>query len=132
MHHEREEDPRLWVRPAHALGDLVGANAQDHRADVLGSSRLKEVGAAAGAVANVVAHEVGDHAGIARVILWDSLLNFTDEVGANISSLGVDTATELGEERNERSAEAVADDQERRLCWALKSTEEDEDGVDAE
>ena len=132
VHHEWEEDPRLWVRPAHALGDLVGANAQDHGADVLGSSRLKEVGAAAGAVANVVAHEVGDHAGVARVILWDSLLNFTNEVGANIGSLGVDTAAELGEERNKRSAEAVANDQERRLCWALKSTEEDEDGVDAE
>ena len=80
MHHEREEDPRLWVCPAHALRDLVGANAQDHRADVLGSSRLKEVGAAAGAVANVVAHEVGDHACIARVILWDPLLNFANEI----------------------------------------------------
>ena len=132
MHHEWEEDPRLWVRPAHPLRNLVGANAQDHGADVLGSSRLKEVGAAAGAVANVVAHEVGDHAGIARVILWDALLNFTDEVGANISSLGVDTTAKLGEERNKRSAEAVANDQERRLCWALKSTEYDEDGVDAE
>ena len=101
VHHEREEDPRLWVRPAHALRDLVGADAQDHCADVLGSSRLKEVGAAAGAVANVVTDEVGDHACVAGVILWDPLLNFSNEVGANVSSLGVDTTTELGEERNE-------------------------------
>ena len=132
VHHEREEDPRLWVRPAHAFCDLVGANAQDHRADVLGGSGFEEVGATAGAVADVVAHEVGDHACIARVILWDPLLNFADEVGANVSSLCIDTATELGEERNERCAEAVADDEERRLCWALKSAEEDEDGVHAE
>ena len=132
VHHEREEDPRFRVRPAHGLRDVVGANAQDHCADILGGGRLKEVGAAAGAVANVVAHEVGDHACIAWVILWDPLLDFANEVGANVCGLGVDAAAELGEERNERCAEAVADDQEGRLCWALESTEEDEDGVDAE
>ena len=92
------------------------ADAQDHRADVLGGGRLEQVGAAAGAVADVVADEVGDHAGVARVVLGDARLDLADEVRAHVGGLGVDTAAELGEERDERRAEAEADDQERRLA----------------
>ena len=71
-HDEREEDPGLGVRPAGAERDGVDGHAQDHGADVLGGGGLEEVGAAAGAVAHVVAHEVGDDGGVARVVLGDA------------------------------------------------------------
>ena len=112
---EREEDPRLGVRPAGRQGDGVDADAQDHRADVLGGGGLEEVRAAAGAVADVVADEVRDDARVAGVVLGDALLDLADEVRPDVGGLGVDAAAELGEERDERRAEAEADDEERGL-----------------
>ena len=75
--------------------------AEDHRADVLGGGGLEEVGAAAGAVADVVADEVGDDGRVARVVLGDAGLDLADEVGADVGGLRVDAAAELGEERDE-------------------------------
>ena len=103
------------LRPAGGDGDAVDGDAQDHGADVLGGRGLEQVGAAAGAVADVVAHEVRDDGGVARVVLGDARLDLADEVGADVGGLGVDTAAELGEEGHEGGAEAEADDQERRL-----------------
>ena len=97
------------------LGGGRERRPEDHRADVLGGRRLEEVGAAAGAVADVVAHEVRDDGRVARVVLGDPGLDLADEVGADVGGLRVDAAAELGEERDERGAEAVADDQERDL-----------------
>ena len=97
------------------VGDGVDADAQDHRADVLGGGRFEQVRATAGAVADVVADEVGDDARVAGVVLGDALLDLADEVRADVRGLGVDAAAELGEERDERGAEAEADDEERGL-----------------
>ena len=112
---EREEDPGLRVRPAGRRRDGVDADAQDHRADVLGGGRFEQVRATAGAVADVVADEVGDDARVARVVLGDALLDLADEVRADVGGLGVDAAAELGEQGDERGPEAEADDEERRL-----------------
>ncbi len=112
---EREEDPGLRVRPAGRDRDGVHADAQDHRADVLGRRRLEQVGTTTGAVTDVVADEVGDDAGVAGVILGDALLDLAHQVRADVGGLGVDAAAELGEQGHERGAEAEADDQERRL-----------------
>ncbi len=115
---EREEhDADDAGREGHALLVERGRErgAEDHRADVLGGGGLEEVGAAAGAVADVVADEVGDDGGIARVVLGNAGLDLADEVGADVGRLGVDAAAELREERHERGAEAVADDQEGDL-----------------
>ena len=90
-------------------------DAEDHRADVLGGGRLEQVGATAGAVADVVADEVRDHARVAGIVLGDALLDLADEVRPDVGGLGVDAAAELGEQRDERGAEAEADDEERRL-----------------
>ncbi len=97
------------------LGDGEDGDAQDHRADILGRGRLEQVGATAGAVADVVADEVRDHTGVAGVVLGDALLDLADEVGADVRGLGVDAAAELGEQGHERGAEAEADDEERCL-----------------
>ena len=113
----------------------VGGDAQDHGADVLGGGGLEQVRAAAGAVADVVADEVRDHARVARVVLGDARLDLAHEVGADVSGLGVDAAAELGEQRHERGTEAEADDEERRLRGGhatLEATEQREDAPHAE
>ena len=116
------------------MGDREDGDAQDHGADVLGGHRFEEVGAAAGAVADVVADEVGDDGGVARVVLRDARLDLADEVSADVGSLGVDTAAELGEERYEAGAEAEADDQERRDLRRVveDAAVDEEDARDAE
>ena len=62
---------------------------------------FEQVGAAAGAVAHVVADEVRDHARVARVVLGDARLNLADEIRSDVGGLGVDTAAQLCEESNE-------------------------------
>jgi len=59
-----KKNPGLGIRPARRDGDRVDADAQDHRADVLGGRGFEEVGATTGAVSDVVADEVGDHAAL--------------------------------------------------------------------
>ena len=113
---EREEDPGLGVGPAGADRDVVDRDAQDHGADVLGGGGLEQVRAAAGAVADVVADEVRDDARVAGIVLGDALLDLADEVGADVSGLGVDAAAQLGEQGDEGGAEAEADDEEGRLA----------------
>src|SRR4026209_2779528 len=69
----------------------------------------------AGTRADVVADEVRYDARVPRIVLGDALLDLPDEVRPDVCGLGVDAATELGEQRDERRAEAEADDEERRL-----------------
>ncbi len=89
---------------------LEQRNAEDHRADKLGGRRFEDVRATAGAIANVVADEIGDDGWIAGIVLGNTGLDLADKVGADVGSLGVDTAAELGEERDEACAEGESDD----------------------
>jgi hypothetical protein len=57
--------------------------------------------------------EVRDHRRVAGVVLRDARFHLADEIRADVRRLRVDAAAELREERNERRAEAVADDEER-------------------
>ena len=117
----------------HLSGDGGGdRRAQDHRADVLGGGGLEDVRATARAVADVVAHEVRDHGGVAWVVLRDARLDLADEVRANVRRLGIDAAAELREERDEAGAEAEADDGLRRAKRIIQSAEDEVDDGDAE
>ena len=107
-------------------------NAEDHRADVLGGGGLEEVGAASGAVADVVADEVGDHRRVARVVFGDAGLDLADEVGADVGGLGVDAAAELREERHEAGAEREADELEGNRSRRRQAAEEHEQRADPE
>jgi hypothetical protein len=89
-------------------------HAQDHGADVLGHRALEQVGAAAGAVTDVVAHQVSHDGRVAGVILGDALLHLAHQVGPDVGRLGEDPAAQLREQRHEAGAEAQPDDQERR------------------
>ncbi len=108
---------------------------EDHGADVLGGRGLEQVGAAAGAVADVVAHQVGDHGRVARVVLGDARLHLAHQVGADVGRLGVDPAAQLGEQGHEGGAEAVADDEQGdvpRLLHAAEGVHQRVEAGDAE
>ena len=69
---------------------------------------LEKVGRHARAVANVVAHVVGDGGGVARVVLGDAGLDLADQVGADVGGLGEDAAAHPHEQGEQRRAEAEA------------------------
>ena len=108
------------------MRDRVDRHAQDHRPDVLRRGRLEEVRAATGAVADVVADQVRDHRRVPGIVLRDTRLDLADEVRAKVGGLGVDTATELREQRDERRAKAEANDGERRFARLLEAAVGDE------
>ena len=114
------------------MGDREDRDTEDHRADVLGCRRLEEVRPTTGAVADVVADEVGDDAGVTRIVLGDPGLDLSDEVRPDVGGLGVDPTAELREQRDERRAEAEADDRERRLLGVLEAAIGDEHDKDTD
>ena len=70
---------------------------------------LEQIGSHAGAVADIVAHIVGDGRGVARIILGDAGLDLADEIAADVGALGEDAAAKPGEDGDERGAEAESD-----------------------
>ena len=98
---ERIEHRRLKHRGAaeEDRGKHHGGNDRD-------GVGLEQIGCHAGAIADVVAHVVGDGRGVARVVFRNASLDFADEVGADVGALGEDAAAEAREDRDERGAEA--------------------------
>ena len=86
-----------------------GDGRQHHGGDHGHRIGLEQVGRHAGAVADIVAHVVGDGGGVAGVVLGDAGLDLADHVAADIGALGEDAAAEPGEDRDQRGAEAEAD-----------------------
>ena len=88
----------------------TGAGEEDGRQQHGGDDRhgvgLEQVGGHAGAVADVVAHVVGDHGRVAGVILGDAGFDLAHQVGADVGALGEDAAAETGEDGDQRAAEA--------------------------
>ena len=97
-------------RQAHARGAPAGLLCEQHARDQRDGVGLEEVGRHAGVVADVVADVVGDHGRVARVVLRDAGLELADEIGADVGALGEDAAAEAGEDRDQRAAEAEADE----------------------
>ena len=79
---------------------------QQHGGDDSDGVGLEEVGRHAGAVAHVVAHVVGDHGRVARVVLGNAGLHLADQIGADVGALGKDAAAEPREDGDQRAAEA--------------------------
>src|SRR5690606_40423839 len=74
-------------RVEHQVGDVAGARqqvAEEHRPDGGHGVGLEQVGAHAGAVADVVAAVVGDDGRVARVVLGDARLDLAHQVGAHV------------------------------------------------
>ena len=106
-HRGQRADGRDQQREHEALV-AEGLRAEDQRGDQGDGVRLEEVGGHAGAVADVVAHVVGDRRGVARVVLGDVLLDLADQVGADVGGLGEDAAADTHEHGEQGGAEAEA------------------------
>ena len=72
--------------------------AECHGAEDGAAVALIEVCAHAGHVTHVVTDVVGDGGGVAGIVLREVALDLSDDVGAYVSGLGVDTAAHAGEE----------------------------------
>ena len=83
---------------------------------------LEDVGGHAGAVADVVAHVVGDGGRVAGIVLGDAGLDLADQVGADVGGLGVNAAADAHEQGQQRAAEAEA---QQGLVGLLAVDEED-------
>src|SRR5690606_4020433 len=98
--------------------------------------RLEDVRAEAGDVTDVVTDVVGDGGGVARVVLGDAGFDLADEVGADVSGLGVDAAADAREERDRGGAHGEAGDDLAELAEALVTEEQalvhHEDDADAD
>ena len=97
---QRQQQHRSRTAPAKKIA--ASSIGRDDRHGV----GLEQVGRHAGAVADVVAHVVGDHGRVARVVLGDAGLDLADQVGADVGALGEDAAAEPREDRDQRAAEA--------------------------
>src|SRR6185295_4528444 len=103
---QREHDafqPEVWEQ----------ADTENHRTDVFRGRRFEQIGATTGAVAHVIADEICDHGGVARVVFRNSGFDLADQISSDIRRLRVDSTAKLREQSHEGSAEAVADDSER-------------------
>ena len=88
-------------------GDQQGGqhHGRAHRDDI----GFEQVGRHAGAIADIVAHIVGDDRGVARIVLRYAGLDLAHQVGADIGRLGEDAAAQPRENGDERCAERQRD-----------------------
>ncbi len=98
---EREFDPGT-VGPKNRLGQQHGGH-QGYRIGFI------KVGGHAGAVAHIVAHVVGDNRRVPRVVFRNAGLNLTNQVGADVSRFGINTAGDTGKDAHQGTAEAQTD-----------------------
>ena len=70
---------------------------------------FEQVGRHAGTVAHVVAHVVGDHRGVARVIFRDAGLHLAHQIGPHVGAFGEDAAAKPCKDRDQGRAKSKAD-----------------------
>ena len=98
-------------RVQHSLTGCCGDQqcTQHHGRDQGHGIGLEQVGGHAGAIAHVVAHVVGDHGRVARIVFGDARFHFAHQVGPHVSALGENAAAQSGKNRDQRGAEGKAD-----------------------
>jgi hypothetical protein len=111
----------------HGADLLERQHAEQHHGDGGDRVCLEQVRCHARAVADVVAHVVGDHRRVAGIVLRDARLDLADEVGSHVGGLREDAAAEAGEDGDQRAAEAEADQRVDRV--ALVGARHDQDPV---
>ena len=89
---------------SHCLDVVHCSNTQSHSRNHGANIGLVQVSAHTGNVTDVVAHIVGDNSGVTGVILGDASLDLTNQVSADVSSLGEDTAANTGKQSHGGSA----------------------------
>jgi len=102
---------------------LVAHVGEGQRADQHGRHHrhrvgLEQVGSHAGAIADVIAHVVGDHRRVTRVVFRDARFDLAHQVGPDVRTLGEDAAAQSGEDRDQRRAEGQADHRVQQVAHA--------------
>ena len=96
----------------HLAGQYGIAREEDRGQDHSGHDGhrigLEQISRHAGAVANIVAHVIGDGGGVAGVILGDAGLDLAHQITADIGALGEDATAKTGEDGDQRCAKAQA------------------------
>ncbi len=103
--------------PPMASGNVIimvtisARGAEEDRGEHHGRDRghrigLEQIGRHAGAIADIVADVVGDGGRVARIVLGNARFDLADEIAADVGALGEDAATQPGEDRDQRGAEA--------------------------
>ncbi len=107
----RGDDDRRYDRPSHIeaakstkVTELGERSRKNRRRKNRASVGFEQVGAHARDVAHVVTYVIGDGSRVARVVLGDARFDLAHQVGAHVSSLCVDTATNTGKQCYSRSA----------------------------
>src|SRR2546421_11273640 len=113
----------------------IKSGGEDHGADIFSGCRLKEIGSSAGAIADIIADEIGNNCGVARIVLRNSGFDLSDEIGSDIGSFRINSAAKLCKQRYKTRAESVADNKERDLRNIIRNTEsihDSEESADSE
>ena len=114
---------RKRARPGHStvvgyeLGVQHRGGTQDDRRDERHLITFEHVGRHSGAVADVVAHVVGNHGRVPRVVFGDPDLHLPHEIGAHVRSLGVNPAAHTHEGGHQGAAETEADQHAHRILF---------------
>ena len=88
----------------------VQRRAQNHDRDDAGYVGVKDVSTHSCHVTDVIADIVGDHSGVARVVLRQAQLDLAHQVGADVCRFGIDPAAGLGQQGQRAGAKAKAED----------------------
>ena len=86
-----------------------GEVADEDAADQADGVSFEDIGRHPGAVADVIADVVRDGGGVARIIFLEVLLDFSDQIRADVGGLGVNAAAEAGEDADQGTAKGEAD-----------------------
>ncbi|OIQ72777.1 hypothetical protein GALL_455900 [mine drainage metagenome] len=82
---------------------------QQHGGNHGHSVGFEQVGGHAGAIAHVVAHIVGNHCRVARVVFGNAGFDLADQVGTDVGALGENSAAETGKYRDQGTAKGQTD-----------------------
>src|SRR5699024_9515896 len=79
---------------------------------------------------DVVAHVVGDHGRVARVVLGNARFDLADEVRADVGRFRVDAAADAGEQAHEARPERETDEGFHRVAESEEQEEHHEETAD--
>ena len=91
-----------WIHHTGSTRAGEQQSTQHHGGDQGNGIGFKQVSRHTGAIADVVAHVVGDHGWVARVIFRNTGFDLANQIRTDVSAFGKNAATQTGEDRNQR------------------------------
>ena len=86
-----------------------GERADQNRADQTDRVSFENVRRHAGAIADIIADVIGDRGRIARIIFFETALDFSDKIRADVRGFCVNTAAESRENADQTRAQGETD-----------------------